>query len=94
MSVGPLTTRAMCVDDMSGETFEWRWTGHLHADCIADSSPTVADVRLNPVPRDDGLHDHEDSDDELAILERDADAAAATLTTTTSTTTTIRASVV
>jgi hypothetical protein len=67
VSVGPMTTRAICVDDMSGERFEWRWVGHKFPEWLDTCQPTVTDVRLTPVLRDDGLQDHDDSDDELAI---------------------------
>ena len=39
--------------------------------------PRARQFRLSSNLRGDGLHDHEDSDDELAIFERDAAAAAA-----------------
>jgi hypothetical protein len=48
----------------------------------------VADVGVNPVLRDDGLHDHEDtedSDDALTIFERDARRRRRRLSTTTAT---------
>jgi hypothetical protein len=70
-----MTTRVMCVDDLSGEIFEWRWKDNLQPELLADSSPTVADVRLN-IARGPDLHDPEASDDELHIIEHDTAAAA------------------
>jgi hypothetical protein len=44
---GPMTPRVMCHDVFSGEVFEWRWKDDLRHELLADSMPTVADVRIN-----------------------------------------------
>jgi hypothetical protein len=44
---GPMTPRVMCHDVFSGEVFEWRWKDDLRHEFLADSMPTVADVRMN-----------------------------------------------
>jgi hypothetical protein len=44
---GPMTPRGMCHDVLNGEVFEWRWKDDLRPDLLADSMPTVADVRIN-----------------------------------------------
>jgi hypothetical protein len=44
---GPMTPRVMCRDVFSGEVFEWRWKDDLRHEFLADSMPTVADVRIN-----------------------------------------------
>jgi hypothetical protein len=37
----------MCHDVFRGEVFEWRWKDDLSPELLADSMPTVADVRIN-----------------------------------------------
>ena len=45
---GPMTSiEAVCHDDWSGEVFEWRWKDDLRQEFLADSLPSVADVRIN-----------------------------------------------
>jgi len=45
---GPMTSiEAVCHDDWSGEVFEWRWKDDLNPEFLADSMPSVAEVRLS-----------------------------------------------
>ena len=44
---GPMTPRVMSHDVFSGEVFEWRWKDDLRQEFLADSLPSVADVRIN-----------------------------------------------
>ncbi len=44
---GPIAPRVMCHDVLSGEVCEWRWKDDLRHEFLADSMPTVADVRIN-----------------------------------------------
>ena len=37
----------MSHDVFSGEVFEWRWKDDLRQEFLADSLPSVADVRIN-----------------------------------------------
>jgi hypothetical protein len=55
-SIGPMTQRVLCGDDLSGEIYEWGWVDPLQP---LSSSQTVAEVRCNLV-RGDIFPDEDD----------------------------------
>ena len=54
-SIGPLTTRVLCADDLSGEIYEWGWV-----DTLARSTPSQPKADFRTAEDDVDLHGCDD----------------------------------